>query len=66
MLGEEVGAQAVKLRKGELRTHGLLDGHNVNMFIPDVLDELAATTIMAEAAEVPEKGPHLNPHRGAA
>ena len=63
---EEVGAQMFKFLQGELRAEGFLDGHNVNMFIPDVLDELAATTIMAEAAEVPEKGPHLNPHRGAA
>ena len=55
-----------KFLQGELRAEGFLDGHNVNMFIPDVLDELAATTIMAEAAEVPEKGPHLNPHRWAA
>ena len=63
---EKVGAQVLKLLKGELGSKGFLDGYNVNMFIPDVLDELATTTIMAEAAEVPEKGPHLNPHRGAA
>ena len=63
---EEVGAQMLKLMKGELGPKGFLDGYNVNMLIPDVLDELAATAVMAEAAEVPEKGPHLNPHLGAA
>ena len=66
MPSEEVGAQVFKLLQGELGAKGFLDGHDVNVFFPDVLDELAATTIMAEAAEVPEKGPHLNPHRGAA
>ena len=66
MPGEEVGAKTVELREGEFRAHGFLDGDNVNVFITHVLDELAATAIMAEAADVPKKGPHLSPHRGAA
>ena len=66
MPSEEVGAKVYKLLKGELRMQGFLNGHDVNVFVPDVLNELAATAVMAEAAEVPEKGPHLNPHRGAA
>ena len=66
MPSEEVGAKAFKLLKGELSTQGFLDGHDVNVFVTDLLNELAATTIMAKAADVPEKGPHLSPHRGAA
>ena len=55
---KEVGAQTVKLRKRELCTHGFLDGDNVNVFITHVFNELAATTIMAETADVPEEGTH--------
>lgn len=66
MPGEEVGTKTFELVEGELSAHGFLDGNDVNVFISHVLDELAATTIMAEAADVPEKGPHLSPHRGAA
>ena len=66
MPSEEVGAKALKLLKGELGAQGFLDGDDVNAFVTNVLYELAATAIMAEAAEVPEEGPHLNPHRVAA
>ena len=55
---KEVGAQTVKLRKREFKTHGFLDGNNVNVFITHVFDELAALTIMAETADVPEKSTH--------
>ena len=58
MPSKEVGAQTVELRKREFHAHGFLDGNNVNVFIPHVLYELAATTIMAEAADVPEEGTH--------
>ena len=58
MPGEKVGAQAVKLQEGEIRMHGLLDGHNINVFATHVLDELAAAAIMAETADVPEEGTH--------
>ena len=57
-MGEEVGAKTVMLGEGEFRAHGFLDGDNVNVFITHVLDELTATTIMAEAADVPEEGTH--------
>ena len=66
MLGEEVGTKTVEFVEGELSAHGFLDGNDVNMFIMHVLDELAASAVMAEAADVPEKGPHLDPHQGAA
>ena len=58
MPSKEVRAQTVKLRERKFGTHGFLDGDNVNVFITHVLDELTATTIMAEAADVPEEGPH--------
>ena len=63
---EEVGAKMFKLLKGKLNTQGFLDGNDVNVFITQVLDELAALAIMAEAMDVPKKGPHISPHRGAA
>ena len=66
MPGEEVGTKTVELVEGELSAHGFLDGNDVNVLVSHVFDELAATTILAEAANVPEKGPHLIPHPGAA
>ena len=54
MPSKEVGAQTIELRKREFCAHGILDGNNVNVFISHVLDELAASAIMAEAADVPE------------
>ena len=48
----------VKLREREFKTHGFLDGNNVNVFLTHVLYELAASAIMAETADVPEEGAH--------
>ena len=64
MPGEEVRAEAVKLMEGELSTHGFLDCNDVNVFVAHILDELAVSAIMTEAADVPKEGPHLNPHQG--
>ena len=63
---EQVGAKAVKLGEGEVRAHGFLNGDDVNVLVPDVLNKLAATTVMAEVTNVLEKGAHLNRHGEAA
>ena len=55
---KEVGAQTVKLREQEFKTHGLLDSNNFNVFLTHVLYELAVSAIMAETADVPEHGTH--------
>ena len=52
--------------KGEFSAHGFLDRNDVNVLVAHILDELAVPAIMTKAANVPKKGPHLNPHRGAA
>ena len=66
MPSEEVRTKTLELLEGELSAHGFLDGNDVDVFVSHVFDELAAAAIMAEAADVLEKGPHLNSHRGAA
>lgn len=55
---KEVGAQTVELGEREIATHGLLDSNDVDVLISHVLHKLAAPTIMAEAADVPEEGSH--------
>ena len=47
-----------ELREGEFRTHSFLDGYDVNMLGSHVLDQLAASAVLAETADVPEEGPH--------
>ena len=58
MPGEQVGAQALELQQGELCAHGFLDGYDVNVFVTHVLNELMVAALLAEAADVPNKGPH--------
>ena len=48
----------LKFRQGEFRTHRFLNGYNVNSLGSHVLNELAAATILAETADVPEEGSH--------
>ena len=55
---KEVRAQTIKLGEREFKTHGFLDGDNVNVFLTHVLDELAVVAIIAEAANVPEESTH--------
>ena len=47
----------LKFRQGELTMHHFLNGHYVNTLGSHVLNELAAPTILAETADVPEEGP---------
>ena len=55
---KEVGAQTVELGERDIATHGLLDSNDVDVLISHVLHKLVATTIMAEATDVPEEGSH--------
>lgn len=57
--GEEMRAKMLKLGDGELSTHGLLDGHNVNPVISHIFNELVASAVLAETVDVPKEYPHL-------
>ena len=59
-------AKTIKLGEGKLSTHCFLAAYDVDVLVSHIIDELAASAIMAKTADVPEEDSHLDLHWGAA